>query len=81
MTIALNIVLFDELLSLTFWDVIVAGFLATVFANFDVSPEIVGLGNDHSSPGSNQQTATDPHYADVVADEASRTSSMGFHYI
>ncbi len=50
-----------------------SGFLATVFANFDVSPELASLGTDHSSPGSSQQTATDPHYADVVADEASRT--------
>lgn len=48
------------------------GFLATVFANFDVSPEMSGI--DHSSPGSVQQSAADPHYAtdSVAGDEASR---------
>ena len=44
-----------------------------MFANFDVSQEMASLGTDHSSPGSSQQTATDPHYSDVVTDDASRT--------
>lgn len=47
---------------------LVAGFLATVFANFDVSPEMSAM--DHSSPGS----ANEPHYPTdaVTGDEASR---------
>lgn len=49
-----------------------SGFLATVFANFDVSPEMTGIGTEHSSPGSNQQTNPDSHYPDVVTDEPSR---------
>lgn len=48
------------------------GFLASVFANFDVSPEMSGIGTEHSSPGSNQQTNPDAHYPDVVTDEPSR---------
>ncbi|XP_046655185.1 transcription factor RFX4-like [Daphnia pulicaria] len=46
------------------------GFLATVFANFDVSPELAGLGSDHSSSANRHLTVGEPHYAEVVTDEA-----------
>jgi hypothetical protein len=48
------------------------GFLATVFANFDVSPELSGLSSDHSSSANRHLTVGEPHYAEVVTDEANR---------
>lgn len=48
------------------------GFLATVFANLDISPELNSLGSDHPSSGNRHLTVGEPHYADVVTEETSR---------
>ena len=62
---------------------IVAGFLATVFANFDVSPELSGT--EHSSPGSvQQQGAAEPHYSaadSVTGEEGNRKQASCYVYI
>ncbi|XP_032794286.2 transcription factor RFX4 [Daphnia magna] len=47
------------------------GFLATVFANLDISPELNSLGSDHPSSGNRHLTVGEPHYADVVTEETS----------